>query len=210
MVTGGTDDEVRDRVFTFGYGQRLIPLDSSGHLWQGVEGISLADGYVIVRGTRDQALQAMLLRFGRVWSSDYPDAEAAGVERYVGMWQVLPPIDATRDGSAVKPPPIEPEPVPPAEPVCAMAGARGITCYGPLVWEVVEYVGKGAHKRETGRKTPVCYMHAQHEERWTNAIGAITYAEMAPIPRAVPFTAEQADYVRDDLRQRLGGTGDLP
>lgn len=67
-------------IFTFGFGQ-TDPLT----------GASLANRYVKVEAPdRDTAAEAMLDRFGNRypgkalgnWAFDYPDEDAAGVERY--------------------------------------------------------------------------------------------------------------------------------
>lgn len=63
------ETEVREWVFTFGFGQC-------------VDGVALAGKYVRIRGTADDARAEMLRRFGRTWAFQYESEEAAGVERF--------------------------------------------------------------------------------------------------------------------------------
>lgn len=38
--------------------------------------------YVVIHGTMTSAREEMFKRFGRQWGFQYPDAEAAGVDKY--------------------------------------------------------------------------------------------------------------------------------
>lgn len=67
---------------------------------------------------------------------------------------------------------------PAAQPAaCAIGDVRSaVECDGgPLDWRVRYYVGTGKKQRETNVSEPMCRAHAQHEEQWTNAVGAIRY-----------------------------------
>lgn len=59
------DEAPRDWYFTFGVGHPLF-----------------AKRYVKIHGTHDGARETMFSVFDRNWSSQYPSAEAAGVEKY--------------------------------------------------------------------------------------------------------------------------------
>lgn len=58
------DTEERDYIFTFG----------SNH--------THPNGYVVIRGTLLSSREEMFRRYGPRWSMQYPDKEAAGVERW--------------------------------------------------------------------------------------------------------------------------------
>lgn len=72
------DTACQDWWFTFGSGH--VHPDSPGINAEGGE--SLADRYVVIRGTYETARAIMVRFFGRVWCDQYESAERAGVERF--------------------------------------------------------------------------------------------------------------------------------
>jgi hypothetical protein len=89
--------ELHEFVLTFGYGQRLVPADSNGHVDNNAAGVSLADSYLIVHAASyDDAKAEVVRRFGQVWSQLYESREAAEVDRY-GMWQLAGPQIVARE-----------------------------------------------------------------------------------------------------------------
>lgn len=60
---------------------------------------------------------------------------------------------------------------------CAIGDVRSaVECDGgPLDWRVRYYVGIGKTRKAHDVLEPMCRAHAQHEEQWTNAVGAIRY-----------------------------------
>lgn len=64
-----TADEIRDWIFTFGFGHELA-------------GEPLRNRFVRIRGTFAEARVEMVRRFGQKWAFQYANEEEAGVERF--------------------------------------------------------------------------------------------------------------------------------
>lgn len=62
--------EVRDWIFTFGF----------GHVATGE--VPLRNRFVRIRGTFEEARTEMVRRFGRTWAFQYPSEDEAGVSTY--------------------------------------------------------------------------------------------------------------------------------
>jgi hypothetical protein len=77
--------DVNDWIFTFGYGQRLIPEPTFPEDPK-VEGFPLANRFVRISGTHNDARTEMIRRFGRTWSFQYADDnDAAHMIRRYGL-----------------------------------------------------------------------------------------------------------------------------
>ena len=85
------DDEIRDWLFTFGSGHRLLISPAHGGEPQG-RGIPLDKRYVRITGTWEAARERMVELFGTSFASQYSSEADAGVDDYRLTELVLPEV----------------------------------------------------------------------------------------------------------------------
>lgn len=91
-IAAAVEDEVREWIFTFGFGQRLVPLDSSGRVHDDRAGVPLAGLFARISGTWHGARVLMHEVFGQVYCDQYESEDAAGVKRW-GLREIPLPAD---------------------------------------------------------------------------------------------------------------------
>lgn len=77
-------DEVRDWIFTFGFGHRGVAVSSArvDPTEPQPKGFRLDDRFVRITGTYIEARERMIATFGAVWSMQYMDERRAGVAQF--------------------------------------------------------------------------------------------------------------------------------